>query len=268
MPGVKLTLRLAVVCSALAASTLAAQDLSSRFNQVFDGATLTDAKARELWNSARIAIFGGPGGIARLKSMRFKGHSRFHADDGGLTQAAVEIRVLLPERYLRIDSGTFGRRLTGLDGNTTTNLIEGPDGKITHDPDDARAIRYSNRSQLARLMLGVATYASQANPLTLQTRGTPREMPGPSDPLGIDVVGDDGWVARLVLEGKTHLPLRIQHVGADKALLMTLFTDRRSVGGMKVPYSIVTRNGDNIIDEMLFDDVEVNPTLTKADFSR
>ena len=147
-------------------------------------------------------------------------------------------------------------------------MMEAANGKLTQDPGDAKSILYTNRSQLARLMLGVATYASQANPLTLQTRGTPREMPGPSDPLGIDIVGDDGWVARFVLEGTSHLPARIQHWGANHLLLATVFTDHRAVGDMKVPYHIVTTAGDRIIDEMVFDEIEVNPKLTKTDFGR
>ena len=42
--------------------------------------------------------------------MRFKGRSRFAADDGTMLAATVEIRVLLPDRYLRIDTGPVGRR--------------------------------------------------------------------------------------------------------------------------------------------------------------
>ncbi len=267
MPHMKTALGL-VVLAALSTVAPSAQDLSSRFNQVFDGAELRDARARELWNSARIAIFGGPGGIARLKAMRFTGKSRFPAADGSILTATVEIRVLLPDRYLRIDTGSFGRRLTGFAGETTTSLMEAENGKITQDPGDAKSILYTHRSTLSRLMLGVATYASQANPLTLQTRDTPREMPGPSDPLGIDVVGGDGWVARFILEGKSHLPARIQHWGAERVLLTTLFTDHRSVDGMTVPYRIATTAGDRIVDELVFDTIVVNPKLTKADFTR
>jgi hypothetical protein len=62
-------------------------------DNVFDGAVLGDPKTRDLMTSARIAIFGGPGGLARLQSMRFKGRSRFPATDGTLVSAAVEVRV-------------------------------------------------------------------------------------------------------------------------------------------------------------------------------
>ncbi len=55
----------------------------------------------------------------------------------------------------------------------------------------------------------------------------------------------------------------------DRAVLTTAFSDRRSVGGVQIPYSIVTTAGaDRIVDELRFDQVAVNPPLTKADFSR
>ena len=51
-------------------------------------------------------------------------------------------------------------------------------------------------------------------------------------------------------------------------LLATMFTDHRSVGGMKAPYRIITTAGDRGVDELVFDEIAVNPKLTKADFSR
>jgi len=52
-------------------------------------------------------------------------------------------------------------------------------------------------------------------------------------------------------------------------VLTSTFSDRRSAGGMKVPYAIVTTAaGERIVDEMVFDEVAVNPKLTNADFSR
>jgi hypothetical protein len=233
-----------------------------------DGVFLRDARARDLFSSARVAIFGGPGGIARLQAMRLKGRSRFPASDGTLLSATVEIRVLLPDRYLRIDSGSFGRRMAGYAGNKTLDLIETPDGRAVPNSGDIATVLFTNRAELARLMLGVATYASQEMPLQLQTRETPVAMPGPSEPLGIDAVGDRGFAARLVFDGKSHLPVRLVFWGPDRRVLTTSYADRRSTGGMKAPFSVVTTAGDRIVDELLFDEVAVNPSLSKTDFSR
>jgi len=250
----------AVVCGSRAFS---AQD-----NNFQDGVFLRDARAKDLFGSARVAIFGGPGGIARLRAMRFKGRSRFPAADGTMMSAAVEIRALLPDRYLRIDTGPFGRRMAGYAGNNTLDLIETPDGKTVPNSGDPAATLFTDRAALARLMLGVATFASQEMPLKLQTRETPVPMPGPSEPLGIDAVGESGFAARIVFDGKSHLPVRLVFCGPDRTVLTTSYADRRSTGGMKAPFSIVTTAGDRIVDELLFDEIAVNPSLSKTDFSR
>jgi hypothetical protein len=233
-----------------------------------DGVFLRDARAKDLFGSARVAIFGGPGGIARLRAMRFKGRSRFPAADGTMVSGTVEIRVLLPDRYLRIDSGSFGRRMAGYAGNKILDTIETPDGKAVPNSGDPAAVLFTNRAELARLMLGVATYASQEMPLKLQTRETPVAMPGPSEPLGIDAVGESGFAARIVFDGKSHLPVKLVFWGPGRTVLTTSYADRRSTGGMKAPFTIVTTAGDRIMDELLFDEIAVNPSLSKTDFSR
>jgi hypothetical protein len=242
--------------------------LSAQEGNFQDGVFLRDAKTKDLFAAARIAIFGGPGGIARLRSMRLKGRSRFPVSDGTMASAAVEIRILLPDRYLRIDSGSFGRRMTGYAGNQTLDLIETADGKTTPNPGDPAAVLHADRAELARLMLGVATFASHEMPLKLQTRETPVEMPGPSEPLGIDAVGENGFAARIVFDGKSHLPVRVVFWGANRTVVTTAYADRRPTGGMKAPYSIITTAGDRIVDELVLDQVAVNPSLSRTDFSR
>jgi hypothetical protein len=228
---------------------------------------LRDPKAKDLFNSARIAIFGGPGGIARLQGFRFKGRSRFAGSGDNLLLAAVEIRVLLPDRYLRIDTGTFGSRQIGYSGDTSLDRIESATGRITSDSRGAAAVLQADRLELARLMLGVAMYASQEVPMKLQTRDTQIDMPGLPEALGIDATGET-FAARIAFEGKSHLPVRVVFWSGDRTVLTSAFSDRRSIGGIKVPYAIVTTAGERIVDEMLFDEVVVNPKLTKADFSR
>lgn len=228
---------------------------------------LRDPKTRDLFASARIAIFGGPGGIARLRALRFQGRSRFAGSDGELLSAAVEIRVLLPDRYLRIDTGSFGRRQSGYAGSQTLDRIESATGRVTSDSRRPDAILQADRSELARLMLGVAMYASEEVPMKLQTRDTQIEMPGLPEALGIDATGET-FAARLAFDGASHLPVRLVFWSGDRTVLTTAFSDRRAAGGMMVPYRIVTTAGDRIVDELLFDAVAVNPPLAKGDFSR
>jgi hypothetical protein len=245
------------LATAIACITLAAQE----------PVLLRDPKTKDLFNSARIAIFGGPGGIARLQGLRFKGRSRFAGSGDDLISATVEIRVLLPDRFLRIDTGSFGRRQIGYAGDTSLDRMESATGHITPDSRSAAAVLQADRSELARLMLGTAMYASQEVPMKLQTRDTPIDMPGLPEALGIDATGET-FAARIAFDGKSHLPVRIVFWSGDRTVRTSAFSDRRNVGGMQVPYAIVTTAGDRIVDELMFDEVTVNPPLTANDFRR
>ena len=228
---------------------------------------LRDPKTKDLFSAARIAIFGGPGGVARLRSLRFTGRSRVAGTNGDLLVAAVEIRVLLPDHYVRIDTGSFGRRQAGYAGSQSLDRYEGPGGRAIADPRSAAAILQADRAELARLLLAVAMYASEEVPMKLQTRDTQIDMPGLPDALGIDATGET-FAARLAVDGATHLPVRLVFWAGDRTVLTTDYADRRKAGDMKAPYHIVTRAGDRIVDEMEFDEIAFNPKLTKADFSR
>jgi hypothetical protein len=232
-----------------------------------DGSVIEDNRARDLLAAARIGVFGGPGGVARLRALRFKGKSRIPGEDGSMLEATVDIRVLLPDHYLRIDTGQFGTRHTGYAGRTALDRIERPDGGAAPDSRDNAAVLMGNRATLARLMFGVAMFTSPEMPVELRTHGTPREMPVIAESLWIDAVGND-VSAKIVLDAKTRAPIRVTFFGPDHAVMNIAFSDRRSTGGMKAPYKIVTTAGDRVIDELLFDEVTVNPSLSKADFVR
>ena len=101
MPAMKKP-ALALVLAAIALGSATAQD-----SAIFDVVAMRDVKTRELMTAARIAVFGGPGGVALIRSLRLKGRSRFPDQDGGRIAATVEIRVLLPDHYVRIDTAPF-----------------------------------------------------------------------------------------------------------------------------------------------------------------
>ena len=71
-----------------------------------------------------------------------------------------------------------------------------------------------------------------------------------------------------MFDGKSRLPVRLVFWSPDRTVLTATHADRRSTGGMKAPFSIVTTAGDRIVDELLFDEIAVNPSLSKTDFSR
>lgn len=65
--------RLAFALACTVAAVCGSGVVSSQESNFQDGAFLRDARTKNLFGSARVAIFGGPGGIARLRAMRFKG---------------------------------------------------------------------------------------------------------------------------------------------------------------------------------------------------
>ena len=87
---------LCVIVTAVACLSLAAQEPE----------LMRDPKTRELFASARIAIFGGPGGIARLRALRFKGRSRFAGTAGDLLSAAVFSRIAPLALVVRSSAGS------------------------------------------------------------------------------------------------------------------------------------------------------------------
>jgi hypothetical protein len=46
------------------------------------------------------------------------------------------------------------------------------------------------------------------------------------------------------------------------------FADRRAVSGWQMPHHITTTSQTRTVDELIFDEILVNPPLTKADFAR
>src|SRR5579872_422804 len=121
--------------------------------------TYHDQRAEDLFTQARIGISGGPGGIARLQGLRLTGHSKIATAEGAMTEASTEIRIQLPDKYLRIDAGTFGRRLTGYAGSTSLTRSEDADHRVVSDPNDPQTVATA-RFELARMMLGFATWIS------------------------------------------------------------------------------------------------------------
>ena len=46
------------------------------------------------------------------------------------------------------------------------------------------------------------------------------------------------------------------------------FSDRREVAGLLMPFRIVTTSNGHVLDELVFDEILVNPELSKSDFKR
>lgn len=102
-----------------------------------------------------VPLLAGCGGVARLQALRLKGHSTVPGADGQTFAAAVDVRIQLPDKYLRIETGPFGRRLTGYAVATPLALLEDSSRKVISEPTDAATVEAA-REELARFMLGAA----------------------------------------------------------------------------------------------------------------
>jgi hypothetical protein len=206
--------------------------------------------------------------VTKLKTLGFKGKSRLPAADGSLIDASVDIKILLPDHYLRTDSMASGERLEGYAGSKILNVMQGG-GRTSAPPDQARPglLRFE-RAELARLLLGTTTYVSTEQPMTFFSRGTPEEMPGQAGPLGLDVLDDRGAGLLRFFVDKSRVPVRIVYWGSQNAVWTMTFADRRAVSGWQLPHHITTTSQTGTVDELMFDEMLVNPPLTKADFGR
>src|SRR5262245_6460874 len=93
-----------------------------------------DAAARALVERSRAHIVQD-GASIDLRSLVLKGRVRVPAEGAATTDGTVEIRILLPDRFLRVDTyGTMERR-SGVAGNA--DLSRRSDAKA--DPRRARA---------------------------------------------------------------------------------------------------------------------------------
>jgi hypothetical protein len=136
-----------VVCGVLLCIRAAAQDRTQ----------FADPAAQDLFRFSRAAVGGGA--VSKLKSLVMKGHSRVLGNDGALMPAAVEIKFLLPDNYLRIDSANGSDKVAGYSGKTVLSVIR-QNGNVQRPPDQiVPQILRNERIRAARLLLGAATYA-------------------------------------------------------------------------------------------------------------
>jgi hypothetical protein len=245
-----------------------------------DFVTFKDRPSQDLFVASRAAVARGEGSVKNLRSFILKGRARVAQDDGSQAESGVVIKVLLPDAYLRTD--TFGNRImtTGFIGNRLLTTIE-EEGKASAPPASmTEPLLKSERARLTRLLLGTSTALSPV--LRLIGRSAPglgaMVRPGqgaPTDPTFesanemrlIELSGPDGFYARFVVDA-AKLPARLEYRAAKDEIWSTAFSDRRLVGGLLMPYRIVTNGRGSVREDLRFDEILVNPELSKADFAR
>jgi hypothetical protein len=144
----------------LAVHSAAAQD-TTRFG---------DEAAQNLFVRSRAAV-AHAGTVTQLRSLMLRGHLRTMADNGAPLDGAIEIKVLLPDNFLRIETYADVQRYLGFSGRSLLTAIrEG--NRIELPPEKAAPqMLRATQAHFTRLMLGVATYITSDRQMTIRSSG-------------------------------------------------------------------------------------------------
>jgi len=207
----------------------------------------TDPAARETFARAHAALVGTDA-PRDLRSLVFKGRLRAATERNDAVDGTVDIRILLPDRYLRVDTVGGEERRSGFAGS----LLLTRGGTISDE-----------RARFARFMLGALAYVPPGNKFRMRVTG---ESAFP-DTEAVDIAGP-GFTARLVFDAPSHVPMRIVYFGERQVSTVVSFANRRTVGGLSLPFRVTTQTPDRVLETLMFDDVLVNPDLPESEFRR
>jgi hypothetical protein len=238
-------------------------------------ATFRDPHSQQVFRAGRQQL-GGEASIEDLRGFVMKGLVRTTDERGAPVIRNVEIRVLLPDHYVRIESAEGFERRTGFAGRSLLSEIRSG-SSVERPPEDmTAALVRTERSRLARLLLG--SLLATSSDLWLTLRWTARNAEMSREVLGtivsvdtgappiLDVLGKD-FFSRLFLNSQ-RVPLRLEYAAGERDAITMAFDDRRPADGLLWPHRITTTRGGETIDDLFLDEIVVNPPLTGDDFVR
>ena len=213
----------------------------------------TDVKAAQVLAAARAAL-GGETKLASMKglSLRATYQRELAAPPGGggavimmmgpgggspQMSGELEIDVLFPDKYIRVDTGTGPVAITrteGFDGERPLLAVRSSSphvrvmgDNVDADPERAKAAAGRARAELARLLLGLIAGTQPGFPVTYSYVGQAESPDGQAQV--IDVKGPDGFETRLFIDATTHLPLMLTYMAPEARVV------RRTMGGSGAP---------------------------------
>lgn len=234
--------------------------------------TFEGAGAETLFRQSRNAI-GGEAAVMNVASLVMKGTARVSAGDDGPPERAIEIRAMLPDQYIRIETAGAWTKITGFSGKKllteirTNGASERPPAQMT-----AGLLR-AERQRFARLLLGAGSFATPEVWLTIRQPMGVTEL-GTAYQTGrttnaaigrvLEATAKDNFMARAFYDA-AGLPLRVEYE-ANRRKISSAFSDRRKVGTLSLPHVITTTLDGMPLEEIKFTEIVLNPALTKADF--
>ena len=241
-----------------------------------DNYQFSDPNVQDLFRYARMAVGGG---VSKVKALELKGKSKVDLN-GSLVDCILDIKILLPDHYLRVDATPTDAKLAGFAGKNVLNAIRSG-ANLSVPPDNLTSTILKNEQmRLARLLLGAATYVTPSMSMIFHSAGmtggivdprvsakTTATAEGRGEPNVAEISGPSGFHARLVVDGIDRMPAKLIYPGTPQEETMT-FEDRRDVNGLKLPFRITTTAGGRVIDALILEQILVNPEIGKGDFKR
>jgi hypothetical protein len=252
----------ALVLLAIASSTISA-------------AQRRDPAPEDVLASARKALAGGQ--TDSVKSLRL--HGRSQSLNLATAQAAeprqLEIRILLPDHFLRIERTDAIEWRYGFSGDVLLNAMKPlkPDVNVggSWGPEQLKIERLT----AARLVLGMLARADVLAGV----------RPIASDASATTIEGPDGFKAMLELDPSTRIPLRLRYQSgvrlpppggqplggpppSTQAEVIQEFLERRAVVGVLIPHRVMTTAKGFTLSDLRFDKIVVNPGFRPGDFTK
>jgi YD repeat-containing protein len=234
--------------------------------------TFQGAGAETLFRQSRNAI-GGEAAVMNVSSLVMKGIVRVSAGDDGPPERTIEIRMLLPDQYVRIETAKDWVKRSGFSEKTLLTEIRA-NGQADRPPANMWAgLLRGERGRFARLLLGLGSLVTPEVWLTLRQPAGVTEL-GSAFETGrttnvssarvLEATARDGFTARVFYDA-TGVPLRVEYEASGRRIA-TVFSDRRKVGPLMLPHTITTTLNGMPLEAITITEIVINPALAKADF--
>jgi hypothetical protein len=234
------------------------------------------AGARQGELAAAASAMGGASQLAAIKSFRLKGskliRNQFYGKAPGASEeflsSPLEIKAEFPARYLQSVDLVIGQRTrrfeSGFDGPRLLNRTIGIESSMPSSP-NALA---TQRLEFARLALLLLLRTDTAAPLTVRKAASPKGE--------VHWTMPDGEAVAMVFDPLSALPLRLVYQvtlrnsdgssSSERRETSLEVLDRRPVDGIRVPSRLRLLQGGEVMEQISFDSVELNPILSPRDF--
>lgn len=279
-------------------------------------ATGADKKADELIAKARAAL-GGEKQVAKVQGLSFVGTIARSLGDRTVT-GELTLDLQLPDKMLRTDSiSPMGDSVSvvqeqGFNGDTLLRfskvvgagpgmMIRTPPPPSPGTPEEAQQLKNS-RAEFARIMASLLLTSPRSLPIEFTYGGEAESPDGKADV--IDMKGDGGFVAKLMLDKQSHQPLVLSYRGVSPQIrvqtqtvqgplppggagrgeadhgaapnlpppelveINMFFDDYKPVDGVLLPHHVSRAVGGTTTEEWTFKTIKVNPTFKPDTFQK